>query len=202
MIKFWKIKNTKNISVILIADKSIYKGKIKTEDLNHFSKELESNIIPQGLFGIPFSYIEKIEHQENKKDIKIYFGDGSEEELTSADQALKNEIFNYLKETIPNLKYSKEIPSIFKYAKPPLFAVLFTTGIFVWSLYYAVQLGNGVEYELAGSAGITSMMYAMGLLGTLKIVMLFFFIIEIAVYSLFKKNKSRTEIAQLNRHIK
>jgi hypothetical protein len=199
MIQFWKIKRKKSIDVILVNNTSIFKGKIKHEELNHFSKLIENQKIPENLFEIPFSYIKKLENQENRKEIKIYFGKESEEEITCEDENIKKEIFNYLKNNISTLIYSKEKPSIFKYAKPQLFAILFTLGIFLWSLYYAIQIENGVEYVLEGRAGIGAIIYSIGLLGVIKVVLLFSILIGISIYSLLRRIKSRSEIEQLYR---
>jgi hypothetical protein len=200
MIKFWNIKKKRNIDIILVNETSVFKGKIKNEELNHFSKLIENKRIPENLFEIPFSYIKKIQSQENKNYIKIYFGKESEEELICENENLKKEIFNYLKENISTLSYSKEIPSIFKYAKPQLFSILFTLGVFLWSLYYAVQIESGVVYELKGTAGLGAIIYSIGLLGVFKVVLLFLLLIGISVYSLIKKIQSRSEIEQLSRN--
>jgi hypothetical protein len=200
MIKFWNIKKKRNIDIILVNETSVFKGKIKNEELNHFSKLIENKRIPENLFEIPFSYIKKIQSQENKNYIKIYFGKESEEELICENENLKKEIFNYLKENISTLSYSKEIPSIFKYSKPQLFSILFTLGIFLWSLYYAVQIESGVVYELKGTAALGAIMYSIGLLGVFKVVLLFLLLIGISVYSLIKKIQSRSEIEQLSKN--
>jgi hypothetical protein len=200
MIKFWNIKKKRNIDIILVNETSVFKGKIKNEELNHFSKLIENKKIPENLFEIPFSYIKKIQSQENKNYIKIYFGKESKEELICENENLKKEIFNYLKENISTLSYSKEIPSIFKYAKPQLFSILFTLGVFLWSLYYAVQIESGVVYELKGTAGLGAIIYSIGLLGVFKVVLLFLLLIGISVYSLIKKIQSRSEIEQLSRN--
>ncbi|WKD85773.1 hypothetical protein KCTC32516_01119 [Polaribacter huanghezhanensis] len=200
MIKFWKITNHKNIDVIVINDNTIYKGKIKNNELSHFSKQIDNDKIPNELFSIPFSYIKRIENQEVKNFIKIYFGDASEEEFVLKKLEVKNEVFNYLKEVVPNMNYSKRTPSIFQYAKPQIFAILFTTAIFLWSLYYAILIENGVEFELIGQAGLLLLIFSIGLLGVVKVVLLYILIIGIATYSLIRKNKTRTEIEILNRY--
>ena len=199
MIKFWASKNNKNIDIVLINKESIHKGKIKFEELNNFSKQVENNKLPEGLFVIPFTYIKKIENQEGKKDIKVYFNSDSEEELISKNSEIKNQIFDYLKEAIPNLNYSKKTPSFFKYVKPQLFAIFFTTIIFLWSLYYAIQIENGVEYYLEGRAGLLSLIYSIGLLGIVKVIILFSILIGIGVYSMIRKNNSKSEIQLLKR---
>ena len=66
MIKFWKIKGKKNVDVVLISESSIFKGKIKYEEINHFTKLIENQNTPENLFEIPFSYIKRIENQEDE----------------------------------------------------------------------------------------------------------------------------------------
>jgi hypothetical protein len=73
-------------------------------------------------------------------------------------------------------------------------------GVFLWSLYYAIQIESGVLYELKGTAGLSSIMYSIGLLGVFKVVLLFLLLIGISVYSLIKKTQSRSEIEQLSRN--
>ncbi|WP_298882362.1 hypothetical protein [uncultured Polaribacter sp.] len=199
MAKYWTSKNNKNIDVVLIDNNSIYKGNIKFEALNHFTKQIENNKIPEGLFSIPFSYISRIENQKNKEEIKIYFNKDSEEELISKNETVKNEMFCYLKDVLPKLVYSKKTPSFFKYLKPQLFAIFFTIVIFLWSLYYAIQIENGVEYVLKGRAGLRTLIYSIGLLGVTKVILLFTILIGIGLFSLIRKNKTRSEIEQLIR---
>ena len=199
MIKFWKLKRNKNTAVILINDINIYTGKVKSEDINNFSRQIENNIIPENLFSIPFSYIKRIENQENKNKIAIYYGGDSEEELIIDDKIIKAEIFDYLKNNLSELNYSKVNPSIFNYAKPQVFAILFTLGLFLWSLYYAIQIENGVEYVLKGRAGIGSIMYSIGLLGIVKVCIIFSILIGISIYAFLKKIKSKSQIEQLIR---
>ena len=199
MIKFWKLKRNKNTAVILINDINIYTGKVKSEEINNFSRQIENNIIPKNLFSIPFSYIKRIENQENKNKIAIYYGGDSEEELIIDDKIIKAEIFDYLKNRLSELNYSKVNPSIFNYAKPQVFAFLFTFGLFLWSLYYAIQIENGVDYVLKGRAGIGSIMYSIGLLGIVKVCIIFSILIGISIYAFLKKIKSKSQIEQLIR---
>ena len=201
MHKFWKLKESKSNKLILIKDKSIYKGNLNETDLNRVSSETSDFSFLKNLFSIPYSYISKVENQSGKNSIKIYFGKNSEEELYIENQNIKNEVFDVLKTENPNLNYTSKIPSVIKYAKAQFFALLFSTGIFIWSLYLAIQIENGVNYELVGGGGpgIAGFILLIANLGTLKIILWYLIILGIIIIALKKRLKSRSEIEFLER---
>jgi ATP-dependent Zn protease len=201
MHKFWKLKESKFNKLILIKDKTIYKGNPKETDLNRLSSETSDFTFSKDLFSIPYSYIRKVENQSGKNYIKIYFGNNSEEELYIENQNIKNEIFEVLKTENPNLNYTSKIPSVIKYAKAQLFALLFSTGIFIWSLYLAIQIESGVNYELVGGGrpGITGFILLIANLGTLNVILGYLIILGITIVALKKRLKSRSETEFLKR---
>ena len=201
MQKFWKISDSKSNKLIFIKDQTIYKGNPKQEELNRLNSESTNLAFLENIFSIPYSYIKRIENQSGKNEIKIYFGNDSEEELIIKDENTKTEIFEFIKQDNPNLKYSSELPSVLKYAKAQFFALLFTTGIFLWSLYLAIQIESGVEYELVGGGrpGITGIVLVIANLGVLKIVIGFIILLAIILFALTKKIKSRSETEFLKR---
>ncbi|MEP1489059.1 MAG: hypothetical protein ABJK28_11580 [Algibacter sp.] len=151
MQKFWKISDSKSNKLIFIKDKTIYKGNPKQEELNKLNSESTNLDFIENLFSIPYSYIKRIENQSGKNEIKIYYGNGSEDEIIVKDKSIKHEIFEFLKIDLPNFHYVSKIPSILNYGKPQFFALLFMTGIFLWSLYLAIQIESGIEYTIIGS---------------------------------------------------
>jgi hypothetical protein len=184
----------------LIKDNSIYKGNPIESHFNRIRQETIDFSFLSGLFSIPYSYIKKIENQTGKNYLKIYFGNDSEEELYIDNEAVKNEIFSFLKADIPNLRYSSEVPSVLKYAKAQFFALLFTTLIFIWSLYLAIQIENGVQYELIGSGrSITGIVLVIAELGVIKIVIGYLLILAIILFGLIRRLKTRTETEMLTR---
>ncbi|WP_405246673.1 hypothetical protein [Cellulophaga sp. Asnod2-G02] len=201
MQKFWKISDSKSNKLIFIKDKTIYKGNPKQEELNRLNSETTNLAFLENLFSIPYSYIKEIENQSKKNEIKIFFGNDSEEELSIKDNNTKTEIFEFIKQENPNFKYSSELPSVLKYAKTQFFALLFTTGIFLWSLYLAIQIESGVEYELVGGGrpGITGIVLVIANLGVLKIVIGYIVLLAIILFALTKKIKSRSETEFLKR---
>jgi hypothetical protein len=114
MDKIWKLTESKSDKVILIHEKSIYKGNPSKDDINRLNTENPDIPIIKSLFAVPYSYIKKIINQEGKNHIKIYFGKDSEEELNVSNEILKNEIFDYLKKDISDLKYKSETPNVIK----------------------------------------------------------------------------------------
>ncbi|WGH75638.1 hypothetical protein P8625_00305 [Tenacibaculum tangerinum] len=202
MHKFWKISDSKSNKLIFIKDQTIYKGNPKQEELNRLNSESTNLAFLESIFSIPYAYIKRIENQRGKNEIKIFFGNDSEEELIIKDENTKTEIFEFIKHDNPNLKYSSELPSVLKYAKAQFFALLFTTGIFLWSLYLAIQIESGVEYELVGGGGgpgIAGIVLVIANLGVLKIVIGFIILLAIILFTLTKKIKSRCETEFLKR---
>lgn len=199
--KFWKINDSKANKLIFIKDQTIYKGNPKQEELNRLNLESTNIDFLSSLFSIPYAYIKRIENQSGKNEIKIFFGNDSEEELIIKDENTKTEIFEYIKQDNPNLKYSSELPSVLKYAKAQFFALLFTTGIFLWSIYLAIQIESGVEYKLVGGGrpGITGIVLVIAHFGVLKIVIGFIVLLAIILFALMKKIKSRSETEFLKR---
>jgi len=200
MQKFWKISDSKSNKLIFIKDKTIYKGNPKQEELNRLNSESTNLSFLENIFSIPYSYIKEIQNQSGKNEIKIFFGNDSEEELLIKDKNTKNEIFEFIKQDNPNFKYSSELPSVLKYAKPQFFALLFMTGIFLWSLYLAIQMESGVEYSIIGSGrSITGIVLFLANFGIVKNIIGYVIILLIIIFSLTKRLKSRSEMEILKR---
>lgn len=201
MHKVWKLRESKFNKLILIKEKSIYKGNPKEHDLNRLKTETTDFTFLKDLFCIPYSYINKIENESRKNYIKIFFGKASEEELYIDNKNLKDEIFEFIKTDNPNLKYTTELPSVITYAKAQLFALLFITVIFIWSLYLAIQIENGVVYELVGggSPGITGIVLAIANLGVYEIILGYSILLGFIIFTLVKRLQSRSETEYLIR---
>lgn len=200
MPKIWKLKDSKLNKLILIQNNSIYKGNPAENDFNRITTETKDFSFVKNLFNIPYSYIKRVEKQKGGNHIKIFFGNDSEEELFIDDELIKNDIFNQIKADNPKLSHNSELPSIVKYAKAPLFALLFITGIFIWSLYLAIEIENGAEYILIGGGrGITGIVLAIANLGVKKIVIGYITLLTIGILALIRKLNSRSQVESLQR---
>lgn len=198
---FWKINDSKSNKLIFIKDKTIYKGNPKQEELSGLTTESTDLAFLESIFSIPYSYIKKIENQNGKNEIKIFYGNDSEDELIINDEHIKKDVFEFLKQDNPNFRYSSELPSVLKYVKAQLFALLLTTGVFFWSLYLAIQIESGIEYELVGGGnpGMVGVVLAIANLGILKIVVGFIVLLSMILFTLRKRLKSRSEVEVLER---
>ncbi|WP_024769101.1 hypothetical protein [Aquimarina macrocephali] len=204
MNKLWKLSESKYDKLIFIKNQTIYKGNLDPEKINKFNLNVEtsSNIeIEKELFSIPYKYIKKIINQKGIKHIKIFFGKDSEEELNVEDEKIKNFIFHFLKDDIKGLKYKSELPTFLNYCKAQIFALLILTGVFLWSMYYAIEIANGTIFELRGGGrlGLGGLVFILASLGKTKLILGYSLFIGITLLSLFRKLKSRTERQILHR---
>ena len=68
------------------------------------------------------------------------------------------------------------------------------TALFLWSLYLAIQIENGAEYEIIGGGrSITSIVLAIANLGVFKNIIGYIILLGIIAISLYGKLKSRSE---------
>lgn len=197
MDKIWKPKGEKSDTLIFIHNECIYKGRPSREVISKFNIESTNNKIPSGFLSIPFSYIHKIINQKGINHIKLMLGKDSEEELFVEDEALKNEIFNYLKNRLSTFTYTSKIPSIFSYARAKIIGMTVLTLVFSLGFYFAIQMESGYEYIAA--KGITGIALALGTLGSKKLIIGYVVLLGIIIFTLIKKLKTRSEIQMLKR---
>ncbi|WP_299522856.1 hypothetical protein [Winogradskyella sp.] len=198
MQKFWKLSQSKSNKLIFIKDQCIYKGNPKQEELQKLNEHTTNLDFLKNLFSIPYAYIKQIENQKGKDYIKIFYGSGSEDELVIKDSNIKKEVFDFLRQDMSKFKYSSGLPSALKYAKAQFFALLFTTLLFIASLYFAVKIENGTEYEIMGR-GILTLIIAIANLGVIKVVLGYIIIVGIVCLALVNRLKSRSETEFLRR---
>lgn len=200
MQKFWKIRDSKSNQLIYIKNKTIYKGNPKQEELNKLNSESSNLSFLESLFSIPYSYIKRIENQSGQNEIKIFYGNDSEDELIIKDKNVKQEIFEFLKADLPNFNYGSKLPSILSYGKKQFFALIFMTVFFLWSLYLAIQIENGAEYEIIGSSrSIMGLLLFLANFGVVKNIIGYIIVLFIIIISLTKRLKSRSEMEILKR---
>lgn len=199
MDKLWKLSEPKSDKLILIKNRIIYKGNPDREKVSKFSLDTDTPTnqeTEKELFGIPYQYITKIINQEGIKHIEIFFGQDSEEELTIENEKTKNEIFQFLKDDFNELHYKSELPNFIMYCKASLFAILFLTGIFIWGMYYAIEIEQGTLFELrvrGRGSGLAGLIFLLGTLGKTKLIIGYIVLLGIALVSLFRKLRTRTE---------
>ena len=197
MYKIWEIKDSKSNRIIAIHDQCIYKGNPKKD--HDYLNDKQTDQLKE-LFGIPFSYLRKIENQSGTDKIILHYGNDSVEDLNIKDQTLKQEVFEYLKSHIPNFHYTKRLPSVFQYTKGQILACLTVLFLFIRTAYLAHQIESGVVYEIVGSKkSIASILLVIAHLGTIKVYIIFLILLSLIIFNLIRKLKSRSEIEILDR---
>ncbi len=162
--------------LIALSEHRLIYGLIKGYDKNHLLSNAKKGIFPEDIFSIPYSYIRSIENPEGKTYIRINYGQDSSEEIKTENEKVKDEVFYSLKTHFPTFTYSEQTPSIYRHGKPQFFAILILTGLFLWTLYLAINIEQGYEYEPQGSrVGIAGLALGMAQFGTTKIVMGYLF---------------------------
>ena len=197
MLKLWKINDSNYNKLIAIKDQCIYIGNPKKDELNKLNDQSINVRTLEEYFSIPYSYIKNIETQKESHYIKIFYGNNSEEELVITNEKTRVEIFRFLRRDCQKLKYSVELPSILKYGKTQMFALLVITCVFLSSLYLANEIEKGTEFSLSG--GIIGLVITIASLGVLKITVIFTILLVIALFALKQKLNSRSEVEILKR---
>ena len=93
-MKYWINETHGNDKLVILDSDNLYKANPKEHKLRDFRYSLEQNEIPEGLFSIYKSQIKRIEMDESKKYICVYFGADSYEHIRVTDIGIKKEIFS------------------------------------------------------------------------------------------------------------
>ena len=200
-MKYWYVNHNATYIVVITIDKLFF-GSIRKENRKKIQEVLDNNQVPDFLFGIPFSYIKKIESPLNNKNILIQYGKDSEEEFTVEIHKIKAEIIFELKNKLNQFEYKLEKPKVFKHIKPQFFSIVFVTLIFLWVYSLAVDIESGLIYEYSDGArkGLSNLFVGLAQLGTVKIILGYLFLLGVCSLSLISKLKNRTETEFLIRH--
>ncbi|MDO6492123.1 MAG: hypothetical protein ACSHW4_13905 [Cellulophaga sp.] len=194
MFKFWKQENAKYNKLILIKDSCIFIGNPNDKDISKLNSETTDFSFLKAIFSIPYSYIKKIETQEGKNKISIYYGKESEEEIVIKDEKIKKEVFSYLKSDIHNAEYKSKKPNVFIYAKSQMFAVLIVSLIFGYSFYSA----HIIENQLSDYIYVPNIILLPIIdMGTTKIAIVFAALITVCLFALVHKLKSISKIESI-----
>jgi hypothetical protein len=192
-MKIWRGQENTDDKIIAYADRTIYKGNPKIDEIDYIIIEMKNGIIPtRNFIAIPLSYIKEIKLQEGKNQIEIMFGKDSYEELKIKNVLLRTEIFDYFKQNISGATYSLDEYSKLRAGKKPLIAMAVIGILFLWSLCYAIGYDNGNEYEISNGHynSLTGIVLAIASYGVKKVVIVFGLLLSIAFFSFIRKIKS------------
>ncbi|MBK9718211.1 MAG: hypothetical protein IPO85_11995 [Saprospiraceae bacterium] len=191
-MKIWTSKEKGDDKIIIYANETIYKANPAAEKIDEYLFNLKMQNSPTtDFFSIPLRYISEINLQEGKKYIAVIFK-GDYEHFKIADDKRRNEIFEFFKQNIPGANFSLVSQSKLQSVKKPLIAIGVILAIFLWTLYIALGIEDGNEYDVIGQRyhSIAGIVLALASLGVNKIVVIFGSLFLIAGLSLRNKYKN------------
>lgn len=199
---FWTSNFKSDTSFIGIRDNILYIANPKPGALDALIAEFKyHNTPPSGALGIPFHYIHSIRFYEGKNRLELKFREDSTEEIIISDPAKKEEVFAYLKNAIPGLKYYVDSYSRLRAGKKPLIAMVVIAGLFLWSYFLATGVEHEATFDVKGQRyhSIAGIVLVLANLGTKNLILLFGALLAIASVAFFRKAKHPPVVRVLTR---
>jgi len=189
-MKIWTSEEKSNDRIIAIIDDTLYKCNPSVNEINDFVIALRMKNVPEKkTLSIPTSYIRQIQHEEGKKYIQVFFGQGSEEHFRITDEKRLQEVFEQLQLFASNSPATTVRYTWWQAGKKPLIALGVVTALFIWTLTLAIGIEAGTDYDVVGHhynslAGIVLMLANFGVR---NVIIIFVALMAIAGYSFIKK---------------
>ena len=187
-MQIWQSEHPGDDKIIAFFNQSVYKANPKPDEISTYISELKANSIPfKNAVEIPLHYIREIVMQEGKNYFEVQFGSGSTENFVINDPLRRLEIFEYLKKNLP-VESSTVTYSKIRSAKKPLIALVVVVLIFLWTLYIAINVEKGSDYEVVGQAhSLAGIVLMIAYMGVQNVVLIFGTLILIAGFAFVKK---------------
>ncbi len=203
-MKTWINNEKGDDTFIAYANEVIYKGNPKPDNIDKILTDLKQNISPGSLTGTPLSYISQINLQEGKSIIELEMAKDSSIDLRVKNDATRNEIFEYLKTNISNSVYKLDKVSSIRAGKKPMIAFFVVLIIFIWTLYIAIGIESGNDYDVTGQRynSIAGIVLGLAGLGVKKVILIFGSLLLIASIAFYKKAKNPPVINRIILHSK
>jgi hypothetical protein len=197
-MQIWTSEHKGDDKIIAFFDKTIYKANPSSAEVERYVLELKGNSIPTSkALEIPLSYLREITMEEGQKYFDVHFGGDSNEQFIISDDKTRWEIFNHLKAQLP-VTERIEMKSRFKSAKKPLIAMIMILILFLWTLFVAIDVESGTDYEVAGNyRSVAGIILMLAYLGVGKVVLIFGVLLGIAIFAFTKKFKASQPIHRL-----
>ena len=183
-----------NDKVIAFINDTIYKANPKTDQ--------ETDILASGLrsgsfdstkvWDIKVSHCNEIRLQDGKPFIEIFWDRGGEEQLVISDAYKRYMFFDLIKANAPNARCTTEKWNAFRAGRKPLIAFFVVLGLFLWTLYYAIQAQKGYVYYIENGryGSLTGIVLAIASLGLNRVIAICSALLCIALFAFIKKAKN------------
>jgi hypothetical protein len=184
MTQIWTTNN-KGDKIIAFANNTLYKANPKNDRVSLLVAKMQANDFSDpAIFGLRLDMIRTIQWQEGKDYIQVFFR-SSEEHFIIKDDALREEIFNYLKAHTPGNIFGIDKFDRLRAAKKPLAALAVVAGLLIYTLCIMSTLEKGGNVVAYGR--IAALVVGLTSLGFVNIMLIYGALIAIAGFSAFKK---------------
>jgi hypothetical protein len=182
--------------VIAVVNETLYKANPRDDQMSETVRSLQLRQAPADMFALPLPYIKEVWMQQGKDYIQVFFRGNSEEHYRVKNDALREEIFAFLKENIENSRFYLEEYGPYKAARKPLIALAVIAALGLMTLYFTLELQAGTEFEVRG-AGLGAITYFLATLGPAKSIPIFGGLAAIALLSIVNKMRNPPVIQRL-----
>lgn len=191
MITVWTNDAKGNDRLIGVGNNRIYKANPKTtEETESLAKAMRSGSFDSTkVWDIDTSHCNEIRLEDGKPFIEIFWGKEGEEQLRVTDEYLRYKIFEHIKAAMVNATVTTEKWNAFRAGKKPLIAFAILSGLFAWTLFYAIEgeAGNVYYIENGRYNSLTGVVLGLASLGLTKVITIFSFLLGLAVFGFTRK---------------
>lgn len=198
--KVWYSPVQKGHNFILFNEQIFYKRKVKLENVGRVKQELSQGKIDDQFFGLPIGYLRRVEYRDDDPELKISYGQDSEDTFDIPNQALRKEVFDYVKNNTTVEQTIVKKPSVLSRIKKPLIALFVVLGLFAFIYSWILDLNAGYVYELVPGRrgpGLVGISLALAQLGLVKNILIFSPLALIALYRIKINLDNDSEIHSL-----
>ncbi len=180
-----------NDKLIAFNNGTIYKANPKTdEETDTLARDLKSGFFDSTkLWDIKINHCKEIRLQDGKPYIEIFWTKDGEEQLRISDKNKRYKFFDLIKANAPNATLTTEKWNAFRAGKKPLIAFFVVLGLFLWTLYYAIQAQRGYVYYIKDGRydSLTGIVLGIASLGLNKVILIFSVLLGIASFAFIRK---------------
>jgi len=138
-MKYWINQEPGNDKLIIWDGNKLYKANPKEHKLRDMEYLLKKGEIPEGLFSIYKMHIKRVEMDESKNYLCVYFGGESYEHLRVTNFEIKKEIFDELSKTENTVETVKEL-TISEKTRIQKRALIVLTVLFLIGLIFSLMI--------------------------------------------------------------
>lgn len=199
---YWTSELKNDTRFVGIRDNNLFIANPKPAALDNVIADFKYQTgSPSAFFEIPFSYIKSVRLFKNHNKIELTCRGKAEEELIITDPAKRQEIFDALKNALPDMAYYEDAYSVIRAGKKPLIAGLVVMGLFIWSYMVAAGVDSG-DVNDADDLRFQSVPYIIVILSNLgktRLILLFGTLFAIATVAFIRKAKNPPVVRVLSR---